>query len=225
MRENNFTYILELARKQLAAGAEILDINVEGPGLDDEYLLPQVVKRITENIDAPVCIDSLDPDILKAGLRLVVGKPIINSVKGISSHIDQILPIVKDHESAVIGITMDERGIPDESYDRLSIAEFILEQASRIGITEENVLIDPVSMPVATNRRGILTTLEAIKLIKRELNVNVVVSISNVSYGLPDRALINQAFLAMAVIAGATCIIADPGKISNALREVMLIRG
>ncbi len=160
--------------------------------------------------DAPLCLDSALPRALEAGLEAYRGKALVNSVNGEEEKMDRILPLVKKYGAAVIGLTMDDRGIPRKAEDRLVIAEKIVKRAEKEGISREDVIIDPLAMALSADHRAALETLEALGMIRKELGVNLTLGLSNISFGLPGRTAINGAFLDMAVGRGLTCAILDP---------------
>jgi len=225
LQQGDFDYIRELAQRQVQFGADILDVNVGVPGVDDVKMMPQVIKLVSEVTDVPLCLDSPNPAALAAGLAAAPGKPLINSVSGEKGRLDSILPLVKDRGAAVIGLTMDDNGIPGDVEGRVAIAETILEKAVQMGIPAEDVIFDPLVMSVGTDSQAAMVTLRAIALINRELGANVNLGASNVSFGLPDRAVINSAFMAIAISHGATCVISDPMKMTGVVRSSDLILG
>jgi 5-methyltetrahydrofolate--homocysteine methyltransferase len=225
LKERNFDYVRGLAKKQIEAGADILDVNVGVPGEDEVVLLPEVCKVVMEATDVPLCIDSANSEALAAALAVVPGKPLVNSVNGEEASLEAVLPVVKEFGAAVIGLTMDNDGIPADPEVRLSIAEKILERAVKIGIPTEDVVIDPLVLTIGADSKAGLVTLQTIERVRDTLGVNVNLGASNVSFGLPERHTINQAFLALAIAAGATCAITDPMKLSLTIRAIDLLRG
>jgi 5-methyltetrahydrofolate--homocysteine methyltransferase len=225
LRERNFDYVRDLALKQVALGADLLDVNVGVPGEDEVALLPEVCKVVVSATDAPLCIDSSNMEALATALAVIPGKPLVNSVNGEEKSLQAVLPVVKEFGAAVIGLTMDDNGIPNDSEVRLSIAEKILERATRLGMPTEDVIIDPLVLTVGADSKAGLVTLQTIELVRRELGVNVSLGASNVSFGLPERHTLNQAFLGLAIGAGASCAITDPVKLSLTVRAIDLLRG
>jgi 5-methyltetrahydrofolate--homocysteine methyltransferase len=221
----DFNYIRDLATQQVAAGADVLDINVGVPGMDDVVLMEQVVRYVSECVDVPLCLDSPNPQALAAGLAVAPGKPLVNSVSGEEERLKAVLPLVKERGAAVIGLTMDDSGIPTGVEDRIAIAEKILERAVRMGIPAEDVIIDPLVMTVGTDSQAGLITLRTIELVRKALGVNINLGASNISFGLPDRTTINQAFLVLAMGAGANCLITDPSKMTGFIRAADLLLG
>jgi methanogenic corrinoid protein MtbC1/uroporphyrinogen-III decarboxylase len=198
------------AIKQVEDGAHILDVNVGVSGIDEPAMLKEAILAIGEVTDIPLCIDSALPKALEAGLEVYEGKALVNSVNGEELKLKQILPMVKEYGAAVIGLTMDDRGIPKEAETRLEIARKIVERAEQTGIPREDVIIDPLAMAVSADYQAGLETIKALQLIRDELGVNQTLGLSNISFGLPERASINAVFLAMAVLSGLTCPIVDP---------------
>jgi 5-methyltetrahydrofolate--homocysteine methyltransferase len=225
LHQQDFDYIRELALSQVKAGAEVLDVNVGLPEMDAVTLMKAIIPLLTETVDVPFCIDSPDPAVLEAGLALALGKPLINSVTGEESRLQNILPLVKEYKAAVIGLIIDDSGIPATAEARLRVAEKILNRAVEMGIPQEDVIIDPLAMAVAADSQAGLLTLNAIKLIQTRLGVNISMGASNVSHGLPDRPLVNQAFLALAIGSGVTCSITDPLKMTGVIRAIDLLLG
>ena len=225
LQSQDFEYLHDLAISQVEAGADILDINVGVPGLDDVILMKQVVKLVSEWIDVPLCLDSPNPLALEAGLSVAGGKPLVNSVSGEEARLSTVLPLVKEYGAAVIGLIMDDNGIPSTPEARLAVAEKILERAVRIGIPQEDVIIDPLVMAVGADSSAGVVTLKAIELISQKLGVNINLGASNISFGLPDRHIVNQAFLILAMGKGATCAITDPMKLAWIIRAGDLLLG
>jgi 5-methyltetrahydrofolate--homocysteine methyltransferase len=225
LTEGDFDYVREIARTQVADGADVLDVNVGVPGLDDVALLPQVVQLVAAETDVPICIDTPNPRALEAALKVAPGKPLVNSVNGEEASLSSVLPLVKDRGAAVIGLVMDEAGIPATAEARLAIAERILNRAAQLGIPAEDVVIDPLVMTVGADSKAGTVTLKTIQLVVEQFGVNINLGASNVSFGLPDRHTINQAFLALAIGAGATCAITHPGKLAPIIRATDLLLG
>jgi 5-methyltetrahydrofolate--homocysteine methyltransferase len=225
LKERNFDYVRDLAIKQVATGADLLDVNVGVPGEDEVVLLPEVCKVVAEATDMPLCIDSANREALAAALAVAPGKPLINSVNGEEKSLQAVLPVVKEFGAAVIGLTMDDDGIPDDPEVRLSIAEKIIERAGKLGIPAEDIIIDPLVLTVGADSKAGWITLQTIELVRREFGTNVNLGASNVSFGLPERHIINQAFLGLAIGAGASCAITDPIKLSLTIRAIDLLRG
>ncbi len=222
---SSFDYVTELASSQVIAGADLLDVNVGVPGVEEEKLLPQVVKMLAEQFDVPLCLDSANPKALAQALLATPGKPLVNSVNGKQVSLEAVLPLVKERGAAVIGLTMDENGIPKDADGRVKIAGKILEAAARYGIPAEDVIIDPLVLTVGAESQAGAVTLQTIRRVRGEFGVNINVGASNVSYGLPERDTVNAAFLALTFGAGASCAISDPVKFARVLRAVDLLMG
>lgn len=191
-------------------GAHVVDVNVGVSGIDEARMLKEAVMAIQAVTDVPLCIDSALPGALEAALKVYQGKAIVNSVNGEKQKLDLVLPLVKAYGAAVIGLTMDDRGIPKRAEDRLAIARKIVETAESKGIPRQDVIIDPLAMAVSADDQAALETIRALQLIRDELGVNQTLGLSNISFGLPERSDINAAFMAMAVLSGVTCPIVDP---------------
>lgn len=223
--EQNFDYVRQLAQRQVAWGAEVLDVNVGHPQVDEVAIMPKVVEAVLSAVDVPLCIDSNEPKILEAGLRITPGKPLVNSVNGEEKQLATVLPIVRDREAAVIGLTIGDEGIPPTPEGRLAAAGKIIERAAKIGIPAEDIIIDPLVMTVGHNSNAAIVTMKTIELVKKEYGVNISLGASNVSFGLPDRHSVNSSFLALAMQAGATCSITDPIRLGATIRATDLLLG
>lgn len=220
-----YGYIYELAEVQIERGADLLDVNVGAPGVDEVTVLPKVVQALSERFDVPVCLDSSNRQALAAALKVAPGRPLVNSVNGEEASLSTLLPIIKEFGAAVIGLTMDDNGIPTDPEVRLSIAGKILERAARNGIPAEDVVIDPLVLTVGADQNAGKVTLATIELVRSEFGVNINLGASNVSFGLPDRHTVNQAFLALGAGAGASCVITNPEKLTPIIRASDLLLG
>lgn len=225
LQVGNFDFVCELAAGQVKAGADVLDVNVGVPGLDDVALMQKVVQLLTETVDVPLCLDSPNPLALESGLKAASGKVLVNSVSGEESRLRAILPLVKEYGAAVIGLIMDDGGIPATPEARLAVAERILNRAVQMGIQQEDVVIDPLVMAISADTNAGPVTLRTIEFVRTRLGVNINLGASNVSHGLPDRPLVNQAFLSLAMGAGATCAITDPVKMAGVIRATDMLLG
>ena len=225
LQEHNFDFVLELAKNQIDEGADVLDVNVGFPGVDDVKLLPETVKVLQDNFDVPLCLDSPNPAAIEAALRAAEGKCLINSVNGEERSLQSLLPIAREFGAAIIGLCMDDDGITHDPDKRLSIAEKIIERAVREGIKAEDVIIDPLAMAVSADPRACIVTLETIRLVHQELGHNITQGASNISFGLPDRESLNAAYMAMSIFNGLTCPIANPEKITSIVRAADLVLG
>jgi len=210
LREGDLDYILAQGVAQADAGADILDVNVGMPQIDEPALMAQVVEGLQGALDLPLQIDSSDPAALDAGLRQYCGKAIVNSVNGKQQSLETVLPIVKRYGAAVIGLCMDENGIPESADARLAIAKRILQAAQAHGIPREDVYIDCLTLTVSAQQDQAVETLEAVRRVKTELGLKTTLGVSNISFGLPARPLMNQTFLTMAMGAGLDLPILNP---------------
>lgn len=225
LSENNFEFVHELVKVQIDAGADVLDVNVGYPGVDDEKLLPETVKSLQEKFDVPLCLDSPNPKAIEAALKVADGKCLINSVNGEEKSLNTILPIAKEYGAAVIGLVMDDDGITHNPQKRLSIADKILQRAIKQGMNSEDVIIDPLTMAVSADPNACMVTLETIKLVHDKLGLNMTEGSSNVSFGLPNREVLNNAFVTLSILNGVTCPIANPVKITAYVRAADLLLG
>jgi len=225
LTEGNFDYLRQLVENQTAWGADLLDINVGVPGLDEVAMIPKVVELVASLTDIPLCLDSGNPAVLAAGLAVTPGKPLVNSVSGETKRLESVLPIVKDRGAAVIGLTMDDNGIPKTAEERVAVAEKIIEHAAKLNIPVEDIIIDPLVLTVGSDSKAALVTLQTIELVRKEFGVNINLGASNVSFGLPDRLTVNQAFLTLAIQMGATCSITDPSKLGPIVKAADLLLG
>jgi 5-methyltetrahydrofolate--homocysteine methyltransferase len=210
LEEGNLKMVQEEALKQVHEGAQVLDVNVGVSGIDEPRLLSEAVQAVCEVVEVPLCIDSALTKALEAGLGVYDGKALVNSVNGEERKLKEVLPLVKNYGAAVVGLTMDDAGIPRNAERRLEIARRIVAAAQNEGIPLEDVIIDPLAMAISTDHLAAVETLKAIKLIRDELGVNQTLGASNISFGLPDRSAINSIFTALAVANGVTCPILDP---------------
>jgi 5-methyltetrahydrofolate--homocysteine methyltransferase len=230
LREGNLETIRTEAETQVEAGADVLDVNVGAARVDEVDLLPQAVRLVMETVKAPVCIDSANAQALRAALvthkeLAPEGKPLINSVNGEEASLERVLPLVAEYKTAVIGLAMDKDGIPPTSKKRLAVAGKIVERAEAMGIPREDVVIDCLALTVSADSQAARITLDTIQMIREELGVNMTLGASNVSFGLPEREVINWAFLAMAIQNGVTCPIVDAAKVRQAILAADLLLG
>ncbi len=223
LQKEDFSYMLELAKSQIDAGAEILDVNVGYPGVNDAELLPKAVIALQEQFDIPLCLDSPNPLAIEAGLKVVRGKCLINSVNAEEASLRSLLPLARQYGAAIIGLTLDNEGITHEPEQRLKIAEKIIDRAVMAGIKQEDVIIDPMAMAVSADPNACRVTLGTIRLIHDRLGHNITQGASNISFGLPARDDINNAFMAMSILYGLTCPIANPEKITGLVRAADLV--
>ena len=210
LRRGDVDYILNQALTQVEAGADILDVNVGLPEVDEEDMMVRAVKAIQGVCDAPLQLDSTDPRVLERALRVYCGKAIVNSVNGDRETMEAILPLVKKYGAAVVGLTLDKEGIPKTAQQRVDIARRILEAALSYGIRREDVYIDCLTLTASAEQEGASQTLEALRRVKDELGLKTVLGVSNISFGLPARPLVNQTFLTMAMTCGLDLPILNP---------------
>lgn len=212
IRNENMDYIINLAMEQVNAGADILNVNVGLPGIDEKRILPKIIKEIQSIIDTPIQIDSSDINALEQGLRYYNGKTMLNSVNGKEKSLTTILPLVKKYGASLVGLTLDERGIPNTAQERFEIAKRIVERATSYGIKKEDIIIDCLCLTVSAQQEEAMVTLECIKMIKEQLGVNTILGISNISFGLPNRRILNSTFLSMALSYGLDLPIMNPNE-------------
>jgi 5-methyltetrahydrofolate--homocysteine methyltransferase len=210
LKEGNFDIVRKDAADQVEAGAILLDINSGVPGADEPKLLEQMVNTVMEVTDVPLCIDTANPAALAVALSVYDGKALVNSVNGEERALEAVLPLVKEHSAAVIGLCMDDDGIPDTPEKRLAVAAKIIERAAKLGIGPEDVVIDPLVLTMGSDSHAGRITLRTVELVVEEFGVNISMGASNVSFGMPDRRHINATFIAMAIHAGLTCPITNP---------------
>jgi len=210
IEHGNLKVVQEEAIRQVKEGAHILDVNVGVSGIDEPLVLKEVVQTLREVTQVPLCIDSALTKAIQTGLEVCQGKALVNSVNGEERKLKDVLPVVKQYGAAVIGLTMDDAGIPKKAERRLEIAEAILNAAQKEGIPAEDLVIDPLAMAIGTDHETAIETLKALRLIRDKLGLNQALGVSNISFGLPERHPINGIFLALAVMNGLTCSIVDP---------------
>ena len=210
LRRGDVDYMLNQALEQTGAGADILDVNVGLPEIDEAEMMVRVVKAIQGITDAPLQLDSTDPKVLEGALRVYCGKAIVNSVNGDEESLTVILPLVKKYGAAVVGLTLDRNGIPKSTEERMVIARRILDKALSYGIRREDVYIDCLTLTVSAEQAGASQTLEALRRVHAELGLKTVLGVSNISFGLPARPLVNQNFLTMAMTCGLDLPIINP---------------
>lgn len=208
--EEDYDYLLSQAVQQADAGAQVLDVNVGIPDIEEARVLPAVVKKIQAVTDLPLQIDSSDPAAIEAALRVYNGKAIVNSVNGEEKSLSSILPVVKKYGAAVVGLTLDENGIPSKAEDRLAIAGRILKRTMDLGIPKKDVFIDCLTLTASAQQAEVKETLKAVRMVKEELGLHTVLGVSNISFGLPCRPLVNRTFLALAMENGLDLPIINP---------------
>jgi len=207
IKDGKTAMIRQEAKEQTESGAHILDVNVGVPGIDEISAMTRAVFIVNENTACPIVIDSANPEVIEAGLKACDGKPLINSVSGEEKKLSTILPLAKKYGAAVLGLCLDDSGIPATAEGRLKVAKKILERAKKIGIKKQDVFIDCLAMTVSAEPKGALETLKAIRLVKQELGLTTALGVSNISFGLPSRETVNASFLSMAMAAGLDCAI------------------
>ena len=210
MSQHDFTIALDDARNQVAAGAQVLDVNAGVPGGDEPALLSALTRAIVGEVDTPLCFDSANPAALEAALTIYKGKALINSTTAEEKMMQAVLPVVAKYHAAVIGVLTDETGIPPTPEARLATARKIVQRAADYGIPAQDVVIDCLALPVGAEWQSGRVTLDTMALIARELGVNLSLGASNVSFGLPDLKSINIAYLALGIARGLTAAITDP---------------
>ena len=227
LKKHDLDYIMRQALEQTSAGAEILDVNVGLPDIDEKEMMIAAVNAIQSVTDAPLQIDTTELPVLEAALRIVSGKPIVNSVNGEEEKLNTVLPLVKKYGAAVVGLTLDERGIPKTAEERFAIAEKILNRALEYGIPKHDVYIDCLTLTASAEQDGVAETLKAVRMVTEKLGLKTVLGVSNISFGLPNRELINSTFITMAMNNGLTLPIMNPNiaSMTGAVRAYRLLSG
>lgn len=225
LKRGDIDYILGQAIEQINAGADILDVNVGLPDIDEKEMMVKVVKALQGITDLPLQLDSTRPDVLEAALRVYNGKPIVNSVNGEKASMEAILPLVKKYGAAVVGLALDEGGIPKTAEGRFAIAEKILANAEKNGIPKRDVFIDCLTLTASAEQAAVMETLKALNRVKTELGLKTVLGVSNISFGLPNRELVNCNFLQMALTNGLDLPIINPNAalMTGAVRAYKLL--
>ncbi len=225
LRRGHLEAIRKEALAQLQAGADIIDVSVSTFGVDEVSLLPQVVQLLMDTAPVPLCIDSANPAALEAALKVYKGKPLINSATAEEHSLAIILPLAKEYRTAVIGLVQDDEGVPKDTERRVSTAHRLVARAESLGIPREDVIIDCLALAIGADTSSATEIIKAIGQVKAELGVNQTLGASNVSFGLPGRESLNGAFIALAIGAGVTCVIADAAKSRSAILAVDLLLG
>jgi 5-methyltetrahydrofolate--homocysteine methyltransferase len=225
LQAGDLEYACKEATAQVQAGASILDVNVAALGVDEVTLLPKAVQAIQAVVDAPLCVDSTNPAALEAALKVYKGKALVNSVKGEEESMNTILPVIKRYGAAVVGLTMDEKGIPGDSERRVAIAQRIVERAEKMGIPREDIIIDCLARTLAAESQSGPAVLTAMRRVRMELGVNQTMGAGNVSFYMPDRHFLTGVFLGIAMDAGITCPILDVALIRPYVLAADLILG
>lgn len=227
LREHDLDYILNQAMAQQDAGADILDVNVGLPGIDEVAMMTDVVKAIQSVVSLPLQIDSTNPEVIEAGLRACCGRAIVNSVNGKAEILEAILPIVKKYGAAVVGLAMDENGLPETAQQRFDLAERILNAALAHGIPKEDVIIDCLTLTVSAQQNQAQETLQAVRRVTEELGLHTMLGVSNISFGLPERMHITSNFLIQALHCGLDLPIVNPNQaaIMDAIASFKVLSG
>jgi len=215
IKAGELDYIISEAVRQTETGAQVLDINMGVPGIDEPDVIRRVVKEVQSVVDVPLQIDSSNPDAIEAGIRVYNGRAIINSVNGKRESMEKIFPIAKKYGASVIGLTLDEEGIPATAEKRVEIADRIISTAKEYGLSEKDIIIDCLVLTASAQQADVMETLKAIPLIKEKFDVKTTLGASNVSFGLPKREIINATYLAMALSYGLDAPITDSTLESN----------
>jgi 5-methyltetrahydrofolate--homocysteine methyltransferase len=210
MAQGDFSVVQEDARREVEAGAQVLDVNAGIPGGDEPALLRGAAQAVMQVADVPLCFDTANPDALEAALSIYPGKALINSTTAEEKMMGRVLPLAKKYGAAVIGVITDENGIPPTPQARLEVARKLIKRAGDFGIPPEDVVIDCLALTVGADHNAGCITLDSVQLVSQELGANLNLGASNVSYGLPDRKIINVAYLALAIARGLTVAITDP---------------
>ena len=210
LRSGNFETVKADALRQIEAGAAILDINAGVSQTDEPALLVKMIKVVTALTEAPLCIDTANVKALEAALKAYSGKALVNSVNGEEKKLETVLPLIKQYKAAIIGLTMDDEGIPKTVEKRIEIAGKIIDRAVKSGIALEDIVIDPLAMSLGADDQAGKMALDAVEAIVDRFGVNITMGCSNISYGIPDRETVNVAFLSMAIRCGLTCPITNP---------------
>jgi len=210
LKAGEFEIVGPEAKKQVLNGADVLDINVGVPGIDEKHAMLESIRIVQETVDVPLWIDTSNPEVLAAALKAVKGRPGINSTTGEEKRMDVVVPLAAEYGAALVGLCIDDAGIPQTSEKRVAIARKIIENAEKHGLDRKNIIIDCVALACSTGESGAKATLDTIRICTEELGVNTTVGLSNVSFGLPDRPVLNAAFMLLCAGQGMTCFIGNP---------------
>jgi 5-methyltetrahydrofolate--homocysteine methyltransferase len=223
----DFSIALEDARKQIVAGAQVLDVNAGVPGADEPKLLEGLTRALVRAVDVPLCFDSANPAALQAALVAYEGKALINSTTGEEKMLNAVLPLAAKYHAAVIGVVTDDSGVPAKPEARLAVARKIVQRAADYGMPREDVVIDCLALTVSADSQAGRVTLDTMRLVQAELGVNLSLGASNVSFGLPDRVAINAAYLALGIARGMAAAITDPTvpELATTIRACDLLMG
>jgi 5-methyltetrahydrofolate--homocysteine methyltransferase len=210
LKKGIFDIVQRDAVAQVNAGAAIIDVNAGVPGADEESILRDMMDAVMEVTDVPICIDTADNAALETALSIYKGQALINSVNGEEERLESVLPLVKDYNASVIALCMDDAGIPPTAADRFKVAEKIIQRAEKLGISVDRLIFDPLALTMGSDHTAGMVAIETIRMIVAEYGANITIGASNISFGLPDRPLINATFIAMAILAGLSCPITNP---------------
>lgn len=227
LKEGKFDIVKRDALAQVEAGAAIIDVNAGVPGVDEEPILKDMMHAVMEVTDAPLCIDTADNTALESALSIYKGKALINSVNGEEERLEAVLPLVKEYDASVIALCMDDEGIPPTAEDRLKVAAKMIERADKLGIPAERLVIDPLALTMGSDHNAGMIAIDTIRLVVKEFGVNITMGASNISFGLPDRPVINATYIAMSILAGLTCPITNPleEEVNLAIQAADLVMG
>jgi 5-methyltetrahydrofolate--homocysteine methyltransferase len=225
LKAGDLSIIEKDAREQVEAGAVILDCNVNAQGVDDVKMLPEAVKAIMNTVDVPISIDSTNPEAMEAALKVYKGKALVNSISGETRSLERMLPLVKEYGAAVIGMVQDDEGIPKTAEKRVEVAYRIAEAVDKIGVPREDLIIDVMAYAIGAEARSGRNVLDAMHQIRQELDLNMTLGTSNISFGMPDRALLNTTWIAMSIEAGGTALIANAAQVMPSVLSADLVLG
>lgn len=227
LKEGKFDIVKNDAAAQVEAGAKIIDVNAGVPGADEEALLKDMIYAVMDATEMPLCIDTADNKALETALSIYEGKALINSVNGEKERLASVLPLVKEYDAVVIALCMDDDGIPPTAEARFKVAAKMIEQADKLGISADRLVIDPLALTMGSDHNAGRIAIDTIKMVVKEFGVNTTMGASNISFGMPDRPSINATFLAMAILAGLTCPITNPleEEVVLAVRAADLVMG
>ena len=227
LAQGDYNVALEDAHRQIAAGAQVLDVNAGVPGADEPKLLEGLTRALVQAVDAPLCFDSANPAALEAALAAYEGKALINSTTGEEKMLNAVLPLAAKYHAAVIGVVTDDSGVPATPEARLAVARKIEQRAADYGMPPEDIVIDCLALTVSVDSLAGRVTLDTMRLVQAELGVNLSLGASNVSFGLPDRVAINAAYLALGIARGMTAAITDPTvpELATTIRACDLLMG
>ncbi|MGB2955386.1 MAG: dihydropteroate synthase [Anaerolineales bacterium] len=210
LKEGKFDIVKNDAVAQVEAGAKIIDVNAGVPGANEEALLKDMIYAVMDVTDMPLCFDTADNKALETALSIYEGKALINSINGEEERLATVLPLVKEYDAAVIALCMDDDGIPPTAEARFKVAAKMIEQAGKLGVSPDRLVIDPLALTMGSDHNAGRIAIDTIKMVVEEFGVNITMGVSNISFGMPDRPAINANFLAMAILAGLTCPITNP---------------